>query len=146
VTVPGLPEVIALAILGLAAGFLAGLLGVGGGILMVPGMVLLIGADQHVAQGTSLVVIIPAAISGTLAHYGARRFSPRDAVALAAGGIAGAVIGSLTALALDAEVLRRIFATFLLLSAIRLAWPIMRHRASLDARPEEPKTPADPRG
>jgi uncharacterized protein len=142
-TIPGLPEVIALAALGVAAGFLAGLLGVGGGILMVPGMVLLLGADQHVAQGTSLVVIIPAAISGTLAHYRARRFRPRDAVALAAGGIAGAVIGSVTALNLDAEVLRRIFAVFLLLSAIRLAWPIVRRPSSLDAPAEDLEETAD---
>jgi uncharacterized protein len=142
-TIPGLPEVIALAALGVAAGFLAGLLGVGGGILMVPGMVLLLGADQHVAQGTSLVVIIPAAISGTLAHYRARRFRPRDAVALAAGGIAGAVIGSVTALNLDAEVLRRIFAVFLLLSAIRLAWPIVRRPASLDAPADDLEEAAD---
>jgi uncharacterized protein len=145
VTIPGLPELIALAALGVAAGFLAGLLGVGGGILMVPGMVLLIGADQHVAQGTSLVVIIPAAISGTLAHYRARRFRPRDAVALAAGGIAGAVIGSVTALNLDAEVLRRIFAAFLLLSAIRLAWPIVRRPSSLDAPADDPEEPGDRR-
>lgn len=54
---------------GALAGFLSGMLGVGGGIIMIPSMVLLIGLSQHVAQGTALLVIVPVGIAGALAHH-----------------------------------------------------------------------------
>jgi uncharacterized protein len=109
--------------IGVAAGFLAGLLGVGGGILLVPAMVLLLGFDQHVAQGTSLVVIVPAAMIGTWTHYRRGTIRPRDAALVAAGGVIGAVIGSLSALSLDDELLRRLFAIVLLVVAVRMLLP-----------------------
>ncbi len=109
--------------IGVAAGFLAGLLGVGGGILLVPAMVLLLGFDQHVAQGTSLVVIVPAAMIGTWTHYRRGTIRPRDALLVAAGGVIGAVIGSLSALSLDDELLRRLFAVVLLVVAVRMLLP-----------------------
>ena len=109
-----------LLVVGVAAGFLAGLLGVGGGILLVPAMVLLLGFDQHVAQGTSLLVIVPAALIGSWTHYRRRTIRPRDAVLVAAGGVVGAAIGSLSALSLDDELLRRLFAVVLLGVAVRM--------------------------
>jgi uncharacterized protein len=117
------PTVVTLLAIGVAAGFLAGLLGVGGGILLVPAMVLLLGFDQHVAQGTSLVVIVPAAMIGTWTHYRRGTIRPRDAVLVAAGGVVGAVIGSLSALSIDDEILRRLFALVLLATAIRMLMP-----------------------
>ncbi|MGH2428126.1 MAG: sulfite exporter TauE/SafE family protein [Candidatus Limnocylindria bacterium] len=118
-----LDQVAALVAIGLAAGALAGLLGVGGGIVLVPAMVLLLGYGQHVAQGTSLLVIIPAALFGSWSHHRSGRFVMRDAAALAAGGVIGALIGSVTALAVDDEVLRRLFAAFLLISGVRIVLP-----------------------
>jgi uncharacterized membrane protein YfcA len=115
--------VVTLLAIGVAAGFLAGLLGVGGGILLVPAMVLLLGFDQHVAQGTSLVVIVPAALIGTWTHYRRGTIRPRDAMLVAAGGVVGAVIGSLSALSIDDEILRRLFALVLLATAIRMLMP-----------------------
>jgi uncharacterized protein len=115
--------VVTLLAIGIAAGFLAGLLGVGGGILLVPAMVLLLGFDQHVAQGTSLVVIVPAALIGTWTHYRRGTIRPRDAMLVAAGGVVGAVIGSLSALSIDDEILRRLFALVLLATAIRMLLP-----------------------
>ena len=117
---PDLLTLVTLLAIGLAAGFLAGLLGVGGGILLVPAMVLLLGFDQHVAQGTSLVVIIPAALIGTWTHYRRGTIRPRDAVLVAAGGVIGAAVGSLSALTLDDELLRRLFALVLLATAVRM--------------------------
>lgn len=55
--------------LGTLVGVLSGLLGVGGGLVMVPALALLLGYDQHLAQGTSLAVIIPVSLSGTLIHF-----------------------------------------------------------------------------
>ena len=128
---PGL--VLTLLALGLAAGFLAGLLGVGGGIIIVPALTLLLGLDQHLAQGTSLLVIIPAAVTGSVTHYRAGRLALRDAVALSAGGVLGAALGATLALSLDDALLRRLFAVLLLASAARMLWPHLRARRA--ARP-----------
>ena len=113
-------EVLALLGIGLTAGLLAGLLGIGGGVLMVPAMVLLLGMDQHVAQGTSLLVIIPAAAFGSFTHHRHGRFAVRDAAAVAVGGVLGAGLGSITALSLDDELLQRLFAVLILVVAARL--------------------------
>jgi uncharacterized membrane protein YfcA len=120
--------------IGLSAGILAGLLGIGGGVLIVPAMVLLAGFDQHVAQGTSLLVIIPAAVAGSWTHHRHGRLVLRDAAALAAGGVVGALLGSLTALSLDEGILRRLFAVLLVLVAIRML--VARRPAPT---PEEPE-------
>jgi uncharacterized protein len=115
--------VLTLLAIGVAAGFLAGLLGVGGGILLVPAMVLLLGFGQHVAQGTSLVVIVPAAMIGTWTHYRRGTIRPRDALLVAAGGVIGAAIGSLSALSIDDAILQRLFAAVLLVVAVRMLLP-----------------------
>jgi len=116
-------ELVGLAAVGLGAGFLAGLLGIGGGVVMVPAMVLIFGFDQHVAQGTSLLVIIPAALTGSYTHHRNGRLLLRDAALLAAGGVIGALIGSLSALSLEDTILRRLFAAFLILTALRMLLP-----------------------
>jgi uncharacterized protein len=121
--------------IGVTAGVLAGLLGIGGGLVMVPAMVLLLGFDQHVAQGTSLVVIIPAALSGSITHYRNGRTSLRDAALLAAGGVFGATLGSVLALSVDDTILRRLFAVFLLAVAARMILTRDRGRRSAEAVP-----------
>ena len=128
-------DVAALAAIGLAAGVLAGLLGIGGGLVMVPAMVLLLGFDQHVAQGTSLVVIIPAALSGSITHYRNGRVSLRDAALLAGGGVLGATLGSVLALSVDDTILRRLFAIFLLAVAARMILTRDRGRRATEAVP-----------
>lgn len=114
------PEILALLVIGLSAGLLAGLLGIGGGVVIVPAMVLVMGLDQHVAQGTSLLVIIPAAAFGSFTHHRQGRLAVRDAASLAMGGVLGAVLGSVTALSLDEQLLRRLFAILILGVAARL--------------------------
>jgi uncharacterized membrane protein YfcA len=132
-------DLVELIAIGLGAGVLSGLLGIGGGLVMVPAMALLLGFDQHVAQGTSLLVIIPAALSGTVTHYRNGRVSLRDAGFLAIGGAAAAALGSVLALSVDDAVLRKLFAGFLVLVALQIilgrgrrARPEDRH-ASLEA-------------
>lgn len=114
------PEVLTLLAIGLTAGVLAGLLGIGGGVLMVPAMVLIMGFDQHIAQGTSLLVIIPAAAFGSFTHHRHGRLALRDAAVLAVGGVLGALLGSVTALSLDEELLGRLFAILMLAVAARM--------------------------
>ena len=113
----------ALAAIGLVAGVLAGLLGVGGGVVLVPALVLLLGFDQHVAQGTSLVVIVPAALAGSTVNYRRGRFRLLDAALLVAGGLAGAAIGSTMALGLQDASLRRLFAALLVAFGVQQLLP-----------------------
>ena len=105
--------------LGAVAGVLSGLLGIGGGVIMVPGMTLLLGITQQTAQGTSLLVIIPTAFSGAATHY--RQGLLRDRTPLIIGliGMVAAVAGSLLALHLDSSRLRQLFALYLLFIGVR---------------------------
>ncbi len=108
--------------IGILTGIVSGILGLGGGLAMVPAMVLLLGYDQHLAEGTSLLVILPTAAVGAYTHsrHGYVRFRP--ALALAAGGIAGALAGSAAALALDGPALRFVFVVYLTITGL---WMIL---------------------
>jgi uncharacterized protein len=111
---------VALAAFGVGTGAAAGLLGVGGGILMVPFLTLAVGLSQHAAEATSLVVVLPTAIVASLEL---RRRGVGDlGLALRFGvvGAFGGVVGALLALALPAATLRVVFAVFLALVGLRL--------------------------
>ena len=111
---------VGLAAFGLFTGVAAGLLGVGGGILMVPFLTLAVGLSQHAAQATSLVVVLPTAIVASLEL---RRRGVGDlGVSLRFGvvGATGAAAGALLALALPGSTLRVVFAVFLGLVGLRL--------------------------
>jgi uncharacterized membrane protein YfcA len=105
---------------GAGAGVLAGLLGVGGGILLVPFLVLVVGMTQHEAEATSLLVILPTAVAASVALR--RRHVGDLPTSLAVGlvGAVGAVAGVLLALTLDADVLRVVFAALLAFVGVRL--------------------------
>lgn len=107
-------------LIGLAAGTVSASLGVGGGVVFVPALVILFSFDQHVAQGTSLAVIVPIAIVGAFVHARANRVVWRYAVPLGIAGVFGGVIGGGIALALDDIVLRRMFAAMLVVTAVRM--------------------------
>jgi len=109
-----------LVIAGVASGALAGLLGVGGGVFMVPLLVLVAGLDQHEAAATSLCVIVPTALvaSRVLAKRGIGDIT--RALALGTVGAVGAVGGVVLALALPEDTLRLIFAAFLAAVGLRL--------------------------
>jgi uncharacterized protein len=109
-----------LVLLGVVAGVLAGLLGVGGGIVMVPGLVLLASLSQAVAKGTSLVVIIPTALVGTVNNL---RRGYVDVPAAAVVGVVGAIfsfLASLLSIRLDPVVSAVLFGILLVAVAIRL--------------------------
>jgi uncharacterized membrane protein YfcA len=113
-------DIAALVLVGLVAGTLAAALGLGGGVIYVTALVVFFGFAQQEAQGTSLAVILPTAIVGTIAHHQRRRVVWKSAAAVGAGGIVGAVIGARIALMLDPAVLRRMFATLLVVLIIQL--------------------------
>jgi len=125
-------SVLGLIVIGIVAGAIAAALGIGGGIVFVPSLVVFYGFSQHMAQGTSLAVIVPTAIVGTIVHARAGRVEWRLASRIAAGGILGAVAGSRVALALDGRLLRRLFAALLVVMALRL---LLRTRRTVDDAP-----------
>lgn len=118
-----LAEALIAVAVGVIAGAYAGLLGVGGGIVMVPAMVLLLDQPQRVAEGTSLLAIVGTSFVAARAHRRSRLIVARWAGLLAAGGVAGAVLGSLIAVAVieDEDVLRKIFGVFLIVMAAWIA-------------------------
>jgi uncharacterized membrane protein YfcA len=106
---------------GVVVGVASGLLGVGGGTLVVPFLTLAVGLSQHAAQATSLLVVLPTAVAGSLAL---RRRGVGDlGLALRFGvvGAIGSVLGALLALALPGSTLRLVFAVFVGLVGLRLA-------------------------
>lgn len=106
---------------GVAAGFLSGIFGVGGGILMVPCMVLLLGLDQRKAHGTSLTAIIPIAIAGTLGYAFEDKIDWTVAFFLTAGAAGvGAFIGTYLLNKLPQRTLAFCFAGLMALTAVRM--------------------------
>lgn len=116
----GVVLIVALVAFGVFTGVAAGLLGVGGGIMMVPFLTLAVGLPQHAAEATSLLVVLPTAVVASVVLQ--RRGVGDLPLALRFGalGAAGGVGGVLLALALPAHVLRLVFAVFLAGVAIRL--------------------------
>lgn len=115
-----LPIIIGTAAFGVGVGLLSALFGIGGGIAMVPFMVLVLERSQHLAEGTSLLVIIPTAIAGVIAHHKRGYVSFNVAGTLAVGGVVGAFLGARLALTLDASALETYFAIFLVLMGVRI--------------------------
>lgn len=112
--------------LGLLAGVLAGLFGVGGGILFVPTLAIVLGLDQLHAQATSLLAIVPVVAVGTWrqARYGNVR--PYAGTLLGLAGAVGVVVGGFVATSLSDAVLERLFGVLMLLVAAQLVWRALR--------------------
>ncbi len=107
---------------GVVAGIAGGAMGIGGGALVVPILVLIFGLNQKSAQGLSLMAMIPMAIVGSLRYYFNPdiEINPRIALFIAAGSIVGVLIGAEIAARLPAAHLRKIFAIFLMLVAVKM--------------------------
>jgi uncharacterized membrane protein YfcA len=112
-------------IIGLVSGVTSGLFGVGGGVVMVPAMMLLLSPpvrDIKQAIGTSLAVIIPTAIMGTWKHHGNNNVEWRIALALIPTAIAGSYLGAHLVKIIHAEDLKRGFGGFLVLVGLKLVF------------------------
>lgn len=108
------------AVIGLASGFLAGLFGVGGGILIVPALVLVLGVEQRLAHGTSLAAIVPIAAVGVFGYAWSGSVDWSAAAIIAGGAAVGAVAGTRWLHRLPQRVLRLAFSAFLLTTALGL--------------------------
>jgi uncharacterized membrane protein YfcA len=111
--------------LGLAAGVLAGLFGVGGGILFVPTL-LALGLGQIEAQATSLLAILPTVTAGTVNQWRFGHMRPRAALVVGLSSIVGVEVGARVATSLPEDVLRRLFGALLFVVAAQLVWRARR--------------------
>lgn len=109
-------------VLGFGAGILSGLFGVGGGILFVPTLALVVGLTQIDAQATSLAAMIPVVFFGAWQQNRAGNVRWKVGIAVGLASIVGVVGGAALATSLDENLLRKLFAAFLLFVAAQLVW------------------------
>ena len=113
--------IIVLLLVGLAAGILGGLVGVGGGIIIVPSLIYFLGFSQKQAQGTSLgILLLPVGILGVLQYYKAGYIDMRTVWLVSIGFLAGSYFGSKIALSLSQETVKKIFAVLMILIALKM--------------------------
>jgi len=122
--------VIAYLLLGLVMGIASGLLGVGGGIIAVPALVALFGISDLIAKGTSLLVMVPTTISGTISNRRAGLVDVRTGLIVGAAAAVASILGATIALALPARVAAILFAVFLVAIAVQLTVRALRARRS----------------
>jgi uncharacterized protein len=113
-------------LIGCVAGVLAGLFGVGGGILFVPTLALVLGLTQLHAEASSLLAILPTAVVGTWRQRRYGNVDLRAALVIGLGSIGGVQAGVVLAESLPESVLRRLFGGLLLLTAGQLVWRTRR--------------------
>jgi len=106
--------------IGLLAGFLSGLLGIGGGIILIPALILLLKLPQHTAQGTALFVIVLTSLSGSIGYYFAGNLDINASLWLASGAMIGMLFGALIAHSLPSLILRRLFGLIMILVALKM--------------------------
>jgi uncharacterized membrane protein YfcA len=113
--------IIILLLIGLAAGALSGIAGVGGGIIIIPCLVYFLGFSQKMAQGTSLgILLLPVGILGVMQFYKQGYVDMRVVLIISAAFLFGSYFGSKLALSISQETLKRIFAVFLLIIAVKM--------------------------
>ncbi|MCC6829910.1 MAG: sulfite exporter TauE/SafE family protein [Thermoleophilia bacterium] len=124
-------ELLAVALLGVAAGVVAGLFGVGGGVIFVPALTLVVGLSQLHAEATSLLAIVPVALLGSWQQRRHGHIRWRDAGVIGAASVVTAIAGAFIADAAPERVLRIAFAALLVVTAAQLC---LRSRRDARAR------------
>jgi uncharacterized membrane protein YfcA len=118
--------IVALVAFGVVTGILSGVLGVGGGIFMVPFLVLVVGLSQHSAQATSLLVVLPTAAMGSWSLHQRGVGDRPTALRIGLIGMIGSIAGTAAALSLPGHVLRIAFALLMVVVGVRLLRDAMR--------------------
>lgn len=113
--------ILIIVVLGLITGFMAGMLGIGGGIIVIPALVMIMGFTQQGAQGTSLAMMLPpVGIFAVMNYYKAGHVDIKVAAILALVFIVGSIFGSKLAVKIPQDVLKKVFGGFLFLVAIKM--------------------------
>jgi uncharacterized membrane protein YfcA len=114
-------EIAGFIIIGLTGGVLSGLLGIGGAVLVIPALILVYGFDQRLAQGTTLMMMIPPiGLLAALEYYNSGYADLRAAIFMAIFFFIGGFIGAKFAVKIDPLILRRVFAVLLVIIAVRM--------------------------
>jgi uncharacterized protein len=113
--------IIVILIVGLAAGVLSGMVGVGGGIIIVPALVFFLGFTQHQAQGTSLgLLLLPVGILAVMNYYKQGYIDIKVVLIMAAAFVVGGYIGSKISIGLSQDVLKKVFAVVLIFISAKI--------------------------
>lgn len=131
------PDIVEVLAVGALAGTIAGMFGVGGGVLFVPALTLIVGLTQIDAEGTSLLAMVPVAVVGSVRQYRKGLIDPVTVARIGVFSGAGAVIGAVAAAQLPDDALRKAFGVFLVFIAAQLisrARSQRRERISSDNR------------
>lgn len=113
--------ILGLLLLGIVAGYFSGLVGIGGGVIIVPALVLIFGYSQHLAQGTTLGLLVPPiGILAAWEYYHKGYMDIRSAVLICLGFVAGGFLGSKMAVGLSEDILKKMFAVVLIALGIRM--------------------------
>lgn len=116
-----LTTILLLVIVGLVAGFLSGLIGIGGGVIIVPALVLFLGFTQKEAQGTSLgILLLPVGILAVIQYYKQGYMNVNYVLIVALSFVLGGFLGSKLALGISDEKMKKIFAIIMMLIAIKM--------------------------
>ena len=114
-------EVISLVFIGLLAGTLSGLLGIGGATILIPALLLIYKMTQHMAQGTSIAaLLLPVGLLAAIKYHQAGNVNIKFAVLLAVGFLVGGYIGAVIAQPIPDDILRKIFGAYLLIIAVQM--------------------------
>lgn len=112
---------IILIIIGLVAGFISGLIGIGGGVFIVPALVMLLGYSQKAAQGTSLgILLLPVGILAVYKYYQHGYINPGSVLIMAGAFLVGSLLGSQLAMHWSDQLVKKAFAFILLLIALKM--------------------------
>jgi uncharacterized membrane protein YfcA len=113
--------ILLLVFIGLLAGVLSGFIGIGGGLVIVPALVYLVGMNQHIAQGTSLVLMLPPiGILAVMNYYKADMLNLKYAGIIAATFIVGGYFGSKLSLTVSPAIVKKVFAISMILVAVKM--------------------------
>jgi len=113
--------VIILIIIGIAAGMMGGMVGVGGGIIIVPALIFFLGFSQKMAQGTSLgILLLPVGILGVFQYYKQGYVDMKVVLIISLAFLIGSFFGSKIALSLPQETVKKIFAVLMMLVAVKM--------------------------
>jgi len=104
-------------VIGFVSGIISGM-GIGGGTILIPALIFILGLEQHQAQGVNLIYFIPTAVVALITHTKNKNVLWKTAKPLAFLGLAGAVAGSLLAVSLEPDLLRKVFGGFLFLMGL----------------------------
>jgi len=115
-------NIVKLGAIGLVTGLVNGLLGIGGGTILIPAMIFLLGEKQHKAHGTSLAIILPTAVVSTLVYYFHDNLDLGLTLKVVTGAVIGGYIGAKLMTKIPAKSLKKLFGIFMVVAGLRMVF------------------------